>query len=221
MLRRWLGLRRFGVTPRAIPEGVAGVIAIGHRDYVGGMWESIGRLQLDFLVEHGLEPRHTLLDIACGSLRGGVHLIPYLDPGNYLGIDKEAALIKRGLTRELPRAVREAKRPEFVVSGTFEFGRFSKPADFSLAQSLFTHLNERDLDLCMRALRANVAAGHQLFATFTPGAHTNEGRSHAHATFSYPPPRLEEIGERHGFRANYVGDWGHPRDQMMMQFTAR
>ena len=221
VMRRFRGLRRLGVTPRVIPEGRAGVIAIGHRDYVGGMWETMGRLQFDFLVERGLEPQHTLLDIACGSLRGGVHFIRYLDPGNYLGIEKEAALIRRGLAKELPREVREQKRPELVVSGTFEFERFSKRADFSLAQSLFTHLNEDDLELCLRKLHANVAAGHELFATFAPGARTNEGRSHARASFFYAPSRLEAIGERNGFAAHYIGEWGHPRNQMMMQFTAR
>jgi len=221
VMRRFRGLRRFGVTPRLIPEGAAGVIAIGHRDYVGGMWDTMGRLQFDFLVERGLEPRHTLLDIACGSLRGGVHFIRYLDPGNYLGIEKEGALIKRALAKELPREVREEKRPELVVSGTFEFERFSKQADFSLAQSLFTHLNENDLDLCLGKLRENVASGHQLFATFAPGSHTNEGRSHARASFFYPPAQLEEIGERNGFAPHYIGGWGHPRNQMMMQLTAR
>ncbi len=221
VLRRFRGLRRFGVTPRLIPEGVAGVLAIGHRDYVGGLWEEMGQLQFDFLVSHGLEPRHTLLDIACGSLRGGVHFIRYLDPGNYLGIEKEAALIKRALAKELPRQVREEKRPELVVSGTFEFERFSKQADFSLAQSLFTHLNEADIDRCLRNLRANVAAGHQLFATFAPGARTNEGRSHARGAFLYSPEELEAIGARNGFEPTYIGDWGHPRSQKMMQFTAR
>jgi hypothetical protein len=221
VLRRFRGLRRIGVTPRLIPEGVAGVVAIGHRDYVGGMWETMGRLQFDFMVDHGLEREHTLLDIACGSLRGGVHFIRYLDPGNYLGIEKEGALIKRALAKELPREVREEKRPELVVSGAFEFERFSKQADFSLAQSLFTHLNEEDLDLCLQKLRDNVAPGHQLFATFAPGERKNEGRSHARASFFYTPAQLEEIGARNGFEPHYIGDWGHPRSQMMMQLTAR
>src|ERR1700751_5555007 len=105
------------------------------------MWERRGQLQFDFLVSRGLRPEHVLLDIACGALRGGVHFIRYLDPGNYLGIEKEAALIRRALAKELPRDVRAEKRPELVVSGDFEFERFSKRANFALAQSLFTHLN--------------------------------------------------------------------------------
>jgi hypothetical protein len=52
---------------------------------VGGMWEEIGKLQLDFLVNQGLRPTHKFLDIGCGTLRGGRHFIRYLDAGNYAG----------------------------------------------------------------------------------------------------------------------------------------
>ena len=52
-----------------------------HREYVGGMWESIGRLQFDFLINQGMKPESILLDIACGCLRLGVHAIPYLNKG--------------------------------------------------------------------------------------------------------------------------------------------
>src|SRR3954467_1442195 len=88
----------------------------GHRRYVGGSWDEFGRLQFDFLVGQGLRPENVLVDVACGSLRAGVHLIPYLDPGNYLGIEKERLLIEGGLEHELPAAVREERRPELVVS---------------------------------------------------------------------------------------------------------
>jgi hypothetical protein len=42
-----------------------------HRELIGGMWETIGRLQFDFMVAQGLIPSSTLLDIGCGALRGG------------------------------------------------------------------------------------------------------------------------------------------------------
>lgn len=57
----------------------------GPRGYVGGLWHELGELQFRFLVDQGLRPEHVLLDIACGSLRGGVRFVPYLNPGNYLG----------------------------------------------------------------------------------------------------------------------------------------
>ena len=34
-----------------------------------GHWDYLGKLQLDYLVERGLEPQHHLLDVGCGPLR--------------------------------------------------------------------------------------------------------------------------------------------------------
>jgi len=67
-----------------------------HREAVGGLWDEIGQLQIDFLVSQGLMPHHRLLDIGCGSLRGGVKLIRYLDAGHYAGVDLHESLINAG-----------------------------------------------------------------------------------------------------------------------------
>ena len=77
-------------------------VAIDPRDAIGGMWEEIGSLQLEFLKNMGLSPSNTLLDIGCGNVRGGRHFIRYVDSGNYTGIDiwpkwLEAALFPLGL----------------------------------------------------------------------------------------------------------------------------
>ena len=74
---------------RKLPsEDESGIRTMGHRNWVGGGWDEIGKLQFDFLISRGLKPHHVFLDIACGSLRAGRFLIPYLDAGNYLGIEE-------------------------------------------------------------------------------------------------------------------------------------
>ena len=40
------------------PEGETGIQKIGHRAYVGGLWDEIGNLQFEFLVAKGLRPEH-------------------------------------------------------------------------------------------------------------------------------------------------------------------
>jgi hypothetical protein len=198
------------------------VTAVGHRGYIGGRWDEIGKLQFDFMVSRGLRPEHVFLDIACGALRGGVYFIPYLDEGNYLGIDQEQVLIDRALAKELPADVQQQKRPEFVVSNAFEFDRFSRRPQISLAQSLFTHLIRSDIELCVKRLRAFVASGHEFYATFRVGrSDGNRAKSHAHARFVYMPDELEAIGRSHGWDCEFLGDWGHPRGQQMMRFAAR
>jgi len=204
------------------PEGEQGIRALGHREYVGGMWEEIGRLQFEFLVQHGLKPSHCLLDIACGSLRGGRYLIPYLQVGNYLGIDRERRLIELGIEQELGQAICEEKKPEFVVSDRFEFGKLSRKPQFSIAQSLFTHLNASDISLCVKNLRHFVEPNHVLFATFFEGVSSSDrGTSHSHAAFRYSRDEMARMGEQAGWKATYIGDWRHPRNQVMMQYEAR
>src|SRR6266446_8468342 len=66
----------------------------GYRRFVGGAgdyWELIGQLQFRFLVDQGLAPSETFVDVGCGALRGGVKLIRYLAPDRYLGIDKPSS----------------------------------------------------------------------------------------------------------------------------------
>eukprot|EP00929_Paragymnodinium_shiwhaense_P056529 TRINITY_DN28286_c0_g1_i2.p3 TRINITY_DN28286_c0_g1~~TRINITY_DN28286_c0_g1_i2.p3 ORF type:complete len:106 (-),score=24.72 TRINITY_DN28286_c0_g1_i2:81-398(-) len=49
--------------------------AENYQEDVGAAWDTIGPLQLEFLRGQGLLPQHRLLDLACGSLRGGVHFV--------------------------------------------------------------------------------------------------------------------------------------------------
>lgn len=201
------------------PEGMEGIARVGHRAYVGGRWEEIGRLQFDFLVSHGMGPADVLVDVGCGSLRGGVHYVRYLEPGHYLGLDKEAGLIEAGLTAELPAELVAEKQPEFVVSDCFDFAGFSRAATYGIAQSLFSHLAAADIELCLRNLREFMVPGGRLFATFVekPPRWHNPARSHSHARFGYSRDEMVDFGRRTGFEVTYLGDWGHPRGQVMVE----
>jgi hypothetical protein len=205
------------------PHGADGVRQLGHREYVGGKWDEIGRLQFDYLVSRGLEPHHVLLDIACGSLRGGVHFIRYLDPGNYLGVDKEHELVARGLEHELPPDIREAKRPELLVNDRFEFERLSKRPDMALAQSLFTHLPASHIERCLAKLRAVAPAHHCFYATFLEVRRPveNPERPHDAMSWFYTRRQMLKFGNRTGWRGTYIGDWDHPRDLKMVLYRPR
>lgn len=203
------------------PEGEIGIGLLGHRAYVGGLWDEIGALQFNFLVSQGLRPSDCLLDIACGCLRGGVHFIRFLDAGNYLGIDKEARLIELGVDQELGRETLNLKRPEFVVSSDFEFS-FSKRPNYSIAQSLFTHLNRDDIMSCMSSLRKIATDDHVFFATYLVGNSRNcPAVSHSHARFEYSVEEMCAFGQEAGWAATHIGDWGHPRHQQMMRYQVR
>ena len=71
--------------------------AAWHEQAVGGHWDSVGRLQMRFLLDHGVQPHHRVLDVACGSFRLGRHLLPYLAPGRYTGVDGDFELLAAGV----------------------------------------------------------------------------------------------------------------------------
>lgn len=203
------------------PDNVRPIGGEGPRGFVGGLWYELGELQFKFLVQRGLRPEHTLLDIACGSMRAGVRFVPYLDAGNYMGIDIDGSLIAHGRDVELGPVLCAIKRPEFVVSASFEFERFSRQPDFAIAQSLFTHLTVPDIELCLRNLRSVAKPATAFYATFfeVGSAVGNPGTSHPHAAFRFTRGQMAELGEQAGWKMEYIGDWHHPRDQKMLNFT--
>jgi len=147
-------------------EWTAKEIARGkHRGAVGGRWEEIGQVQLEVLKGRGLKPEHKLCDTGCGSLRGGVHFVRYLDAGNYFGLDINTSLIDAGRW-ELEQAGLEAKNANLLVSDCFEMSRFGAKFDFILAASLFTHLYANHIVRCLLEARKVLQSDGQFLATF-------------------------------------------------------
>jgi SAM-dependent methyltransferase len=195
-----------------------------HRRAVGGHWQRIGSLQRDFLVEHGLKPEHRLLDIGCGCLRGGVFLIEYLDAGHYYGIDRDEEMLKAAREIELPRHGLESKTPTLLRVDGFAMSIFPDPLrfDFMLAQSVFTHLDPPDIELCLRRVMRRLRRDGSFFATFneTDGVIVC-GKPYPLMTH-YPMSVFDEMTRKLGIEVEYIGDWGHPANpdcnQRMLRF---
>ena len=198
-----------------------GIQELGHRNYVGGMWDEIGKLQYDFLLSNGLKPGDVFLDIACGSLRAGRHLIPYLNAGNYLGMDKEKSLIDLGLKHEMNEQVTKSKSPEFVISKDFEFQKFTKQANFAIAQSLFTHLPPNLINLCFQKLKGNFQKNGIFYATyqFSKDKIVNPLEPNDLGMFKYTPEEVIQFGKSNGWNVEIIGDWNHPRNQQIVKYT--
>jgi hypothetical protein len=214
------GVRKIAPLAFLDPQGNEGIKKRGHRDYIGGHWEEIGALQFEFLKAKGLKPESYLLDIACGSLRLGVKAIPFLLPEHYLGIEKESGLVAAGLENELGKDIQAAKRPRIVISDSFEFSRLAQQADFAIAQSLFSHLPPSLINLCFRNLHPWLAEGGVFYATYfeVEKPRKNASKPHDHGYFAYTKAQMLEFGTANGFTANYIGNWNHPRGQVIVEY---
>lgn len=199
---------------------------------VGGLWDEMGELQFRYLMDQGLRPEHRLLDIGCGSLRGGVHFVQALDDGNYYGMDAADWLLTAAREVELPRYGLADRTVHLECRDDFRFSAFDTTFDLAIAQSVFTHLRWNSIQRCLEELRGVMHEGGRFYATYfedideahrasdirhQPGGIT----THPDADpYHYAYEALAWLARRTGFSPRNVGDWGHPRGQRMLEFTA-
>lgn len=211
----------------------AAIMAGRHRALVGGRWDEIGQLQLDFLRAQGMRPHHKLLDIGCGSLRAGVKLIKYLDPGHYFGTDIHESLLSVGYDIELAKEGLQPKLPrsQLIVDGEFDFSWCRARFDFALAQSVFTHLPLERLRGCLERLAGAMQDGGRFFMTIYEipdgrapeqplrhepgGIVSHAGKDPWHFGFA----EVADCARGLPWSARYIGEWGHPRSQKMIAFA--
>jgi SAM-dependent methyltransferase len=203
-----------------------------HRDVVGGLWDEIGKLQFHYLVTHGLEPSSVLIDIGCGCLRGGVHFVAYLAQGKYFGVDLNKSLLDAGYDIELKAVGLQHKLPRehLVWNGDFDFEAFPQPFDFAIAQSLFTHIPQSDIRVCLERLSRRMKPGGELFATFfhIPEDHRpGEAADHpaglrtfdARDPYHYRMSDMIRLCDGLPWHVTLAGEFGHPRGQQMLRFV--
>lgn len=215
------------------PEAIKTMVAAGmHREAIGGWWDEIGRLQFGFLKSVGLSPDHFLLDVGCGSLRGGVHFVRYLNPGHYYGIDINESLLDAGYEKEIEPAGLSDKLPRANLAcvADFDASGFDRRFHFALAQSVFTHVSFNRIRLCLENLARSVMPGGVFYATYfaLPEGHlSGEPLKHEPGevtTYGYRDPyhySLEDFryaARNLPWRVEAIGEWGHPRGQKMLAF---
>lgn len=210
----------------------AEVAAGRHREVIGGKWDEIGALQFEYLKAQGLRPHHKLLDVGCGSLRGGVHFVGYLDAGGYSGLDINQSLLDAGYDVELAALGLQDRLPRtnLVCDAEFEFGGPDGVFDYAMAQSVFTHLSLNRIRQCLAKVARVMKPGGVFYATFfelpedapadRPFVHQPGGKvtSAVEDPFHYRVSDFRYAAKGLGWTVEPIGDWGHPRNQRMLAF---
>lgn len=199
-----------------------------HKHNNRGKTSEVGELQFDFLVNNGLSKDDKLLDIGCGPLRGGVHFIEYLNSGNYFGVDKRELAIIYGEKKVLPDYDLRRKEYTLKTMENFNFQIFDKQFDYIIAQSVFTHLPWNSIARCLLNVRKVLGPDSEFYATFnevealctgptesTGGYSTSIDSDPYHYTYGTFRKLCDGI---EGLDVEYIGNWGHPREQKMLVF---
>ncbi|MFZ4462637.1 MAG: class I SAM-dependent methyltransferase [Bacteroidales bacterium] len=109
------------------------------------LWEHKRQFQFDFLLSNGLKETDTLLDFGCGTLRGGIPLICYLNEGNYTGIDIRSMVILEA-EKELEENKLQYKKPKLIHMSDINKLLLSDKFDVVLCFSVLIHLEDSILN---------------------------------------------------------------------------
>ena len=126
-------------------------------------WKHIREFQIGFLCEAGLAPDSYLLEFGCGTLRGGLPIIEYLQPGHYYGFDIRDRVIEEA-RKELAESGLEHKKPVLRVSHDLTSLDFKRKLDFLWAFSVLFHMEDEILDACLRFTARHMQADGVLYA---------------------------------------------------------
>jgi SAM-dependent methyltransferase len=184
-----------------------------YRAYVGWPehYDLIAGLQFTLLFKAGLRETHRLLDLGCGSLRGGRLFIPYLRPGHYFGVEPNEWLVREAIERELGADMVRLKRPIFSTIADFDLARLGERFDFVLAQSVFSHTFGDLARKGLSGVRDCLADGGVLLATFFEREHTAEGSGWQYpANVPYTYDAFSALASNAGIAVHRL-EWPHPR----------
>jgi len=193
-------------------------------------WEDVGRARLGVLRTHGLEPTDDFLELGCGALRSGVPVIRYLDVGRYVGVDRDAELLRQARAVEIPRNGLAGKRPTLVATARFELEPIGRRFALAFAPSLFAYLTLNEVIRCLRSVEAVLEPGGSFLAGFfenpagrrsvDPVLQAPSVVSHLDREwFHYDVETLRWACEGTPLEADYLGPWGDPKNRKLIRFT--
>eukprot|EP01006_Ploeotia_vitrea_P026332 TRINITY_DN59310_c0_g1_i1.p1 TRINITY_DN59310_c0_g1~~TRINITY_DN59310_c0_g1_i1.p1 ORF type:complete len:317 (+),score=2.86 TRINITY_DN59310_c0_g1_i1:37-951(+) len=118
------------------------ILRHGHHYMYGETWAD-GLLWLLVLKRLGLQPHNTVAELGFGTLRQSRHIIQYLNPGHYCGVEAGDTPVIDAVQLELAANHLIHKKPTLVVSfNTSHVIRDVCPkADFMIENAVLTHLS--------------------------------------------------------------------------------
>ena len=191
------------------------------------LWRMKRAFQVDFLRARGLQPRHRLLDIGCGSLRGGAALIDYLDTSRYTGVDVREQVLREA-RQELVSERLTHKKPEIVLaSAGLDALHLDRRFHVVWAFSVLFHLSDEILETCFTLVRRHLEPDGGVFYANVIFGDGPPGEWQGFPVMARSLDTYGALAQRHGLRMARLGllsdlghHSGHPSqdNQTMLEF---
>jgi SAM-dependent methyltransferase len=182
-------------------------------------YDLLGALQFTLLSAAGLRANHKLCDIGCGSLRAGKLLIPYLNKGNYFGLEPNQWLIDEGVKEEIGEDLVRIKSPQFTNNLSFNLEPFASTFDYCIAQSIFSHSSLSQVSDCLSQVSKHLSKEGFFLATFIWGKSDYQGEEWVYpGCVTFKLSSIKKLAmEKHGLEMKTT-DWPHPNGQNWVVF---
>ena len=126
---------------RGKPHATIGGRLKGKQDF-----NESGIPMLNNLIRRGMEPGHVCIDYGCGSLRVGQHIMNYLEPGHFWGLDIADRFFKEGVELLGSEFIDRCRPNLRVISReSAEEVAAAKP-DFLLSLAVLIHVPPTEVD---------------------------------------------------------------------------
>jgi cyclopropane fatty-acyl-phospholipid synthase-like methyltransferase len=189
------------------------------REFVGTDAVS-GKLQFELLRREGLAKDSYVLEIGCGALSAGAHLIDYLDDARYVGIEPNRWLIEAAFENAELRQAAQSKSAQFLHVLDFDASGLGMKFDFVLSHSVLSHAAHHQLEQFLRNAAKVLAPAGVIVASIrlaegnpfgSPGAPNRDDSRDAEWVYPgvswFKRSTLEAAAEKLQLKATYRADY--------------
>lgn len=182
--------------------------------------------QIGFLRSVGLRPDHFLLDVGCGTLRGGLPIIQYLEKAHYYGVELRPDVLREA-RKELKEANLESRAPVLRATDRLATIEWNAMFDYIWAFSVLIHMTDPVLHDCLELVGRSLNPNGVFYGNARIGQGT-EGSWQGFPVVVRPLAFYQDAAARFHLRVAEVGtleSLGHRTgiatqdEQIMLMFT--
>ena len=170
----------------------------------GNLWKMKRDFQMRFLKEQGMQKSDKLLDVGCGTLRGGIPIIEYLDNNNYYGIDVRENVLVEG-RKELKVSKLEHKNPTLFSFDHFSDIQIDTQFNIIFAFSVLIHLADKIAEGCFQFVGKSLLDNGLFYANVNIGDY-RDGNWHGFPVVFRSLDFYTDLANKNGMKIEVMGN---------------
>ena len=178
-----------------------------------GYWNKLQAYQLNALISNGLKPHHTLLDIGCGPLQGGIAFIKYLEESKYYGIDINESHLDAA-KKQIIRYNLLEKKPFLALSESFGNEELNGICfDYIWASQVLYYFNNNKIKSLMKILSTRLKENGKFLGDIM-STNRYEFKTSINGYYLHTAESLNNIANDFNLKVREIGElvkYGYPK----------